>query len=88
MTNLVAVVASQAVISATFSIVKQCHALGCFPRVKVVHKARWIDGQIYIPEMNWILMILSIIVMVGLQKTTLIGNAYGKSSPVETYLNS
>ncbi|GAB4834492.1 hypothetical protein Ancab_032749 [Ancistrocladus abbreviatus] len=39
---LAAVVASQAVISATFSIVKQCHALGCFPRVKVVHTSRWI----------------------------------------------
>ncbi|GFZ06665.1 potassium transporter family protein [Actinidia rufa] len=53
--------------------------IGLFSRIKVVHKARWIDGQIYIPEMNWILMILSITVMVGLQKTTLIGNAYGPS---------
>ncbi|XP_057511256.1 potassium transporter 7 isoform X2 [Actinidia eriantha] len=86
--NLAAVVASQAVISATFSIVKQCHALGCFPRVKVVHKARWIDGQIYIPEMNWILMILSIIVMVGLQKTTLIGNAYGFACMAEAFIST
>ena len=88
MANLAAVVASQAFVSATFSVVKQCHALGCFPRVKVVHKAKWVDGQIYIPEMNWILMILSVVVMVGLQKTTLIGNAYGKSSLVKTNLSS
>lgn len=75
--TLAAVVGSQAVISATFSIVKQCHALGCFPRVKVVHTSRWIYGQIYIPEINWILMVLCVGVTVAFRDTTLIGNAYG-----------
>ena len=76
--TLAAVVGSQAVISATFSIVKQCHALGCFPRVKVVHTSRWIYGQIYIPEINWILMVLCVAVTVAFRDTTLIGNAYGE----------
>lgn len=71
-------VASQAVISGTISIVKQCHALGCFPRVKVVHTRRWIPGQIYIPEINWILMILNLAVTVGFRDVNPIGNAYGK----------
>ncbi|AQK98307.1 Potassium transporter 3 [Zea mays] len=75
--TLAAVVGSQAVISATFSIVKQCHALGCFPRVKVVHTSRWIYGQIYIPEINWILMVLCVAVTIAFRDTTLIGNAYG-----------
>jgi KUP system potassium uptake protein len=75
--TLAAVVGSQAVISATFSIVKQCQALGCFPRVKVVHTSRWIYGQIYIPEINWILMVLCVAVTVAFRDTTLIGNAYG-----------
>ncbi|XP_073275214.1 potassium transporter 4-like [Primulina huaijiensis] len=75
--TLAAIVASQAIISATFSIVKQCHALGCFPRVKVVHTSKQIYGQIYIPEINWILMILTLAVAVGFQDTTTIGNAYG-----------
>uniref|UniRef100_A0ACD5XCX7 Uncharacterized protein n=1 Tax=Avena sativa TaxID=4498 RepID=A0ACD5XCX7_AVESA len=75
--TLAAVVGSQAVISATFSIVKQCHALGCFPRVKIVHTSRWIYGQIYIPEINWILMVLCVGVTVAFGDTTLIGNAYG-----------
>ncbi|KAG1338649.1 potassium transporter 7 [Cocos nucifera] len=75
--TLAAIVASQAIISATFSIVKQCHALGCFPRVKVVHTSRWIYGQIYIPEINWILMVLCLAVTLGFRDTTLIGNAYG-----------
>ncbi|XP_058092860.1 potassium transporter 4 isoform X5 [Magnolia sinica] len=75
--TLAAIVGSQAVISATFSIIKQCHALGCFPRVKVVHTSRQIYGQIYIPEINWILMILCLAVTVGFRDTTIIGNAYG-----------
>ncbi|KAF6142782.1 hypothetical protein GIB67_023264 [Kingdonia uniflora] len=78
--SLASIVASQAVISATFSIVKQCHALGCFPRVKVVHTSRWIYGQIYIPEINWILMVLCLAITIGFQDTTIIGNAYGIAS--------
>ncbi|KAK6138618.1 hypothetical protein DH2020_027643 [Rehmannia glutinosa] len=73
--TLAAIVGSQAIISATFSIIKQCHALGCFPRVKVVHTSKQIHGQIYIPEINWILMILTLAVAVGFRDTTTIGNA-------------
>ncbi|KAM7492693.1 hypothetical protein LguiA_035614 [Lonicera macranthoides] len=75
--TLAAIVASQAIITATFSIIKQCHALGCFPRVKVVHTSKHIYGQIYIPEINWILMILTLAIAIGFQDTTMIGNAYG-----------
>ncbi|MCO5601955.1 hypothetical protein L7F22_056082 [Adiantum nelumboides] len=72
-----AVVASQATISATFSIIKQAQALGCFPRVKIVHTSNRMFGQIYIPEINWILMVLCLVITAGFQKTTQIGNAYG-----------
>ncbi|XP_028761154.1 potassium transporter 4 [Neltuma alba] len=75
--TLAAIVGSQAVITATFSIIKQCHALGCFPRVKVVHTSKHIYGQIYIPEINWILMVLTLAMTIGFRDTTLIGNAYG-----------
>lgn len=82
--TLAAIVGSQAVITATFSIVKQCNALGCFPRVKIVHTSKHIKGQIYVPEINWILMILTVAVAVGFQDTTLIGNAYGKPTSLLT----
>lgn len=81
--TLAAIVGSQAIITATFSIIKQCHALGCFPRVKVVHTSKHIFGQIYIPEINWILMILTLAIAIGFQDTTLIGNAYGKTVNIE-----
>ncbi|KAF3961182.1 hypothetical protein CMV_014170 [Castanea mollissima] len=72
-----AVVASQATISATFSLVKQALALGCFPRVKVIHTSKKFRNQIYIPDINWILMILCIAVTVGFKNQTQIGNASG-----------
>lgn len=75
---LAAIVASQAVISATFSIVKQCHAFECFPRVKFVYSRRWIRGQTYIPEINWILMIISLAGTIGFGDPIHIGYAYGK----------
>lgn len=75
--TMAAVVASQATISATFSIINQSVALGCFPRVKVLHTSNYLSGQIYIPEINWILMVLCIIVTICFNGTTQIGNAYG-----------
>uniref|UniRef100_A0A0D6QVT4 Potassium transporter n=1 Tax=Araucaria cunninghamii TaxID=56994 RepID=A0A0D6QVT4_ARACU len=76
--TLAAIIASQATISATFTIIKQAVALGCFPRVKVVHTSKDISGQIYIPEINWILMALCIVVIIaGFDNPTQIGNAYG-----------
>ncbi|XP_059287302.1 potassium transporter 10-like isoform X2 [Lycium ferocissimum] len=75
--TLAAIVASQATISATFSIIKQALAHGCFPRVKVVHTSKKFLGQIYIPDINWILMVLCIAVTAGFRNQSQIGNAYG-----------
>lgn len=73
-----AIIASQATISATYSIIKQALALGCFPRVKVVHTSKKFLGQIYIPDINWLLLILCIAVTAGFKNQSQIGNAYGK----------
>ena len=74
---LTAVVGSQAIITGTFSIIKQCSSLGCFPRVKIVHTSSKIHGQIYIPEINWLLMVLCLAVTVGFRDTRRMGNASG-----------
>ncbi|KAM3192585.1 hypothetical protein ACQJBY_069665 [Aegilops geniculata] len=74
---LAAVVGSQAVITGTFSMIKQCTSLGCFPRVKIVHTSAQVHGQIYIPEINWILMILCLAVTIGFRDTKHLGNASG-----------
>ncbi|PNY12033.1 potassium transporter 2-like protein [Trifolium pratense] len=74
---LASVVGSQAIISGTFSIINQSQSLGCFPRVKVVHTSDKIHGQVYIPEINWMLMILCIAVTIGFRDTKHLGNASG-----------
>ncbi|WVZ13363.1 hypothetical protein V8G54_010929 [Vigna mungo] len=74
---LQAVVGSQAVITGTFSIIKQCSALGCFPKVKIIHTSSKTHGQIYIPEINWSLMLLCLAITVGFRDTKRMGNAAG-----------
>ncbi|XP_027125891.1 potassium transporter 25 isoform X1 [Coffea arabica] len=70
-------VGSQATITASFSIVNQCQALGCFPRVKVVHTSDKIRGQVYVPDVNWLFMTLSIGITVGFRDIAPIGKATG-----------
>ncbi|KEH21165.1 putative potassium transporter [Medicago truncatula] len=86
--SLAAIVASQAVISSTFSIVQQCHAFECFPRIKAVHSRRWLNGQIFIPELNWVLMIISLAVTVGFGDTSHIGYAYGISCLIVAFVTT
>ncbi|KAJ4720357.1 Potassium transporter [Melia azedarach] len=74
---LAAIIASQAMISGGFSIIAQSLSLGCFPRVKVVHTSPKHEGQVYIPEINYLLMIACVLVTVSFKTTEHIGNAYG-----------
>ncbi|WZY68987.1 hypothetical protein YC2023_001227 [Brassica napus] len=72
-----AIVGSQATISGTYSIVKQAVSHGCFPRVQIVHTSKKFLGQIYCPDINWILMIGCIAVTASFKNQSQIGNAYG-----------
>ncbi|KAJ6373771.1 hypothetical protein OIU78_029454 [Salix suchowensis] len=74
---LASAVGSQATITATFSIINQCLTLGCFPRVKVIHTSDKRLGQVYIPDVNWLLMALSLSVTIGFHDVTRIANAAG-----------
>ncbi|KAL0385571.1 UNVERIFIED_CONTAM: putative potassium transporter 12 [Sesamum radiatum] len=75
--TVAAIIASQAMISASFSCVKQAMALGCFPRLKIIHTSKKMMGQIYIPVINYFLMVMCIIVVAVFRSTTQIANAYG-----------
>ncbi|KAK6148010.1 hypothetical protein DH2020_018922 [Rehmannia glutinosa] len=70
-------VGSQATITAGFSIINQCQALDCFPRVKVVHTSEQILGQVYVPDVNWLFMILSLAITIGLHDVSQLGKATG-----------
>ncbi|KAF4353974.1 hypothetical protein F8388_011142 [Cannabis sativa] len=72
-----AIVASQSLISATFSVIKQSVVLDYFPRVKVVHTSPSKEGEVYSPEVNYILMILCVAVILIFGDGKDIGNAFG-----------
>lgn len=74
---MASIIASQAMISATFAIIKQSMALGCFPRVRIIHTSHKHEGQVYIPEINFLLMLACVLVTASFKDTTNIGNAYG-----------
>jgi KUP system potassium uptake protein len=76
--TLAAIVASQALISASFSIVRQSVALGCFPRVTMNHTSKKYEGRVYSPEINYFLMIACVLITVGFKGGPEIGQAYGK----------
>ncbi|CAD6265249.1 unnamed protein product [Miscanthus lutarioriparius] len=75
--TLAAIVASQSLISATFSVVKQSVALDYFPRVRVVHTSGNKEGEVYSPETNYLLMLLCVGAIVGFGDGKDIGNAFG-----------
>ncbi|KAF0381855.1 potassium transporter [Gigaspora margarita] len=74
---LATIIASQAMISATFSLIYQSMQLDCFPDVKVVHTSQKVKGQIYIPGINYILMVAIVIICIIFQHSANLTNAYG-----------
>ncbi|XP_010267990.1 PREDICTED: potassium transporter 7 [Nelumbo nucifera] len=75
--NIAALIASRAMTTATFSCIKQSTALGCFPRLKIIHTSRKFMGQIYIPVMNWFLLVFCVVLVCTFSSINEIGNAYG-----------
>uniref|UniRef100_A0A453J084 Potassium transporter n=1 Tax=Aegilops tauschii subsp. strangulata TaxID=200361 RepID=A0A453J084_AEGTS len=74
---LAAIIASQAMLSGAFAILSKALSLGCMPRVQVIHTSHKYEGQVYIPEVNFIMGLASIVVTVAFRTTTSIGHAYG-----------
>ncbi|RIA90238.1 putative potassium transporter [Glomus cerebriforme] len=75
--TLATIIASQAMISATFSLISQAMQLDSFPRVKIIHTSRKVEGQIYIPEINYILMVAIVLVCFAFRASAKLTIAYG-----------
>src|SRR5882724_5090925 len=71
------VVASQALISGVFSLTRQAVQLGYLPRVTVVHTSARTEGQIYVPEVNWLLMAACVLLVIGFRESSRLAAAYG-----------
>jgi len=75
--TLAAIIASQAVISGAFSVTQQAIQLGFMPRLKIAHTSASTMGQIYIPFVNWALMIMVIVLVLTFQTSSNLTAAYG-----------
>ncbi|HVK98691.1 MAG TPA: potassium transporter Kup [Dongiaceae bacterium] len=71
------VIASQAVISGVFSVTRQAVQLGFWPRTNIKHTSTKEIGQIYIPQMNWFLLVAIILLVLGFQSSSNLAAAYG-----------
>ncbi len=77
LTTIATIIASQAVISGSYSLTRQAVQLGYVPRMEVRHTSAAEIGQIYMPRVNWILMVGVIALVVGFQSSNALAGAYG-----------
>jgi len=70
-------IASQAVISGAFSMTQQAIRLGYLPRMTVLHTSASEQGQVYVPFVNWLLMIAVVGLVIGFQSSSNLASAYG-----------
>ncbi len=71
------VIASQAVISGSFSLTRQAIQLGYLPRMRVVQTSSTERGQIYVPFVNWTLMLATLALVLGFRSSSALAGAYG-----------
>jgi KUP system potassium uptake protein len=77
LSTLAAVIASQALISGVYSLTRQASMLGLLPRMNVLHTSALQEGQIYVPVINWLLMLLTIGLVLGFGTSSRMASAYG-----------
>ena len=75
--TLATVIASQAVITGAFSVVRQAVQLGLFPRLSVEHTSEHAEGQIYLPLVNWGLLVAVLVLVLTFRTSSSLASAYG-----------
>ena len=77
LSTVATVIASQAVISGAYSLTSQAIQLGYVPRMKVLHTSELSIGQIYVPLVNWLLLFVIILIVIGFKSSDNLAAAYG-----------
>ena len=72
-----AIIASQALISGAFSLTRQAIQLGYCPRMDIEHTSSDEIGQVYVPQVNWALMVATIVIVIGFKTSSSLAAAYG-----------
>jgi len=71
------IIASQAVISGAYSLTQQAIQLGFLPRLQIVHTSAQERGQIYVPAVNWLLLVAVALACIGFGSSSAMASAYG-----------
>jgi KUP system potassium uptake protein len=71
------IIASQSIITGAFSMTQQAIQLGWMPRLQIIHTSAEGYGQIYVPAVNWLLMLATVAITVGFGKSERLASAYG-----------
>ena len=77
LSTVATVIASQATISGTFSMVNQAISLGFLPRMRVLYTSREEMGQIYLPLVNWLQLLVVVLAVIGFGSSSNLASAYG-----------
>ncbi|HTI16231.1 MAG TPA: potassium transporter Kup [Trinickia sp.] len=77
LSTVATVIASQAVISGTYSLTSQAIQLGYVPRMKILHTSDLAIGQIYVPMVNWLLLFVILLIVIGFKSSDNLAAAYG-----------
>ena len=75
--TIATVIASQAVVSGAFSMTQQAMRLGYLPRMTIRHTSASEGGQVYVPAINWMLMVAVLALILGFQDSSRLSSAYG-----------
>ena len=71
------IIASQAIISGVFSLTRQAIQLGFLPRMRVVHTSGMAEGQVYLPDVNILMMVAAIVLTLHFKNSDNLADAYG-----------
>ncbi len=77
LSTIAAIVASQALISGVFSLARQAIQLGFFPRLQIIHTSAEEIGQVYVPFINWHLLVATLLVVYHFENSSNLSGAYG-----------
>lgn len=88
LSTLATIIASQAMITGVFSLTQQAVQLGYLPRLKIIHTNPDVRGQIYMPQVNFLLMVACLALVVQFESSSNLAAAYGLSVSMDMLLTS
>ena len=82
------IIASQAIISGVFSLTRQAIHLGYMPRMRIIHTSEMAEGQVYLPEINYMMLVAGLLLTLGFKESENLADAYGIAVTATMFITS